>query len=305
MTLTVPPPSPPALDATAPAPDATPPRGTAQPRRRNRGSAGRAVAVTMALAAGLLLGFAVYLLALSGVSEAHAQNNLRNELRRELAQATAPVGPTGEGRPVALLDIPALDIRTLAVVEGTSSRDLMAGPGHLPSSPLPGQAGTSVLFGKRSTFGAPFARLLRLKIGDRIVATTGQGRAVYVVSSFGDTRHPAPANSANTLRLVTAEGQWSTSGSVVVSADLTTPVQDAPGGRPPVIERWQPMTNDPGGSLVPLAGWSQLLLLTAVVGTWLLHRGPRWPVVLCVGPITLAVLWNVYENAAGLLPNLL
>ncbi|MBN9620922.1 MAG: sortase, partial [Actinobacteria bacterium] len=188
------------------------------------------------------------------------------------------------------------------VVEGSSSRDLMNGPGHLPATVLPGQAGVSTILGKGTTFGAPFRRLLTLQPGDRITATTGQGVSTYVVSSFGDSDRPPPANSANRLLLVTGSGGSAPGRVVIVSADLVSPVQiaDTPAAARAVD---RPRARDTDDSLVPLAGWSQLLLLVAIVGTYLFHRAPRWPVLLCLGPVVLAVVWNVYENAAGLLPN--
>ena len=54
-----------------------------------------------------------------------------------------------------MLDIPAIGIANMVVVEGTSPENLTLGPGHLRDTPLPGQAGISVVFGRRATFGAP------------------------------------------------------------------------------------------------------------------------------------------------------
>ena len=50
----------------------------------------------------------------------------------------------------------------MVVVEGTTPGEPDAGPGHLRDTPLPGQAGVSVVFGRRATFGAPFASLPQL-----------------------------------------------------------------------------------------------------------------------------------------------
>lgn len=286
--------------AKAPAPQAVRP-----PVPSGRLTPGRAVALTCALLGVLLLGFVAYLFAFSTVSMDREQTNLRKTLQHQLADALAPVGPTGPGEPVAALDIPALDIHTMVVVEGTSSRDLMSGPGHLPASALPGQTGTSILFGKRSTFGAPFADLGTLKVGDTITATTGLGVAKYTVSSFGNSKDAPPANSQNRLLLYTADSlSWSPS-SIIVSADLTS--APIPGGspRPPVADAEYAGHRDYDGSLIPLLGWSQVLLLLAIGGTVAFSRWPRWPVVLCLGPVLAAVLWSVYENAAGLLPNVL
>ena len=93
---------------------------------------------------------------LGGISQSRDQQLLYGQFRTELAEATAPVGPvTPPGDPVALLTIPPLGVEQV-VVEGTASGDLLAGPGHLRDTVLPGQAGTSVVFGRAATYGAPF-----------------------------------------------------------------------------------------------------------------------------------------------------
>ena len=68
--------------------------------------------------------------------------------------------------------------------------------------------------------------------------------------------------------------------------------------------------DQPGeGSSRPAASlllWSQLLLLTTVVVTWAAHAVPG--VGACgsaATPVLLAILWNVFENLALLLPNTL
>ncbi|MFD0568514.1 sortase domain-bontaining protein [Kitasatospora gansuensis] len=128
--------------------------------------------------AGLALGFAVFVPALSGLQEEHAQAAAYRTLRDQFAKQVAPTGPTTDGAPLAVLDIPALGLRQTVVVEGTTGRDLMRGPGHRRDTVLPGQRGVSVLFGRRVSFGAPFARIGELRDGDRIEVTTGQERPV-------------------------------------------------------------------------------------------------------------------------------
>ena len=87
------------------------------------------------------------MLLLGRVSEARAQHLLYGQYRTELATETAPSGaldynnkPVVEGSPVALLTIPALGISDV-VVDGTASGDLLNGPGHLRTTPLPGNIG--------------------------------------------------------------------------------------------------------------------------------------------------------------------
>src|SRR5262249_44899515 len=140
----------------------------------------RILGVALILLGALVLGFAVYLYGLSNVQEARSQSVLYQRLQVELANDVAPLGSASPGAPaaspgaagvtlatpgvpVAVLRIPAIGIRDMVVVEGTSPEDLTLGPGHLSDTPLPGQAGVSEIFGRRETFGAPFARLDQLR----------------------------------------------------------------------------------------------------------------------------------------------
>lgn len=66
--------------------------------------------------------------------------------------------------PVARLHLPGLD-KSLVVLEGASGRNLAFGPGHLSSTPLPGNSGNSVIAGHRDTH---FAALAQLRPGDTL-----------------------------------------------------------------------------------------------------------------------------------------
>ena len=73
----------------------------------------------------LVLGFVVYLVALSSVQESHNQLVAYNKLRGQLDGATAPVGPVAPGTPVALIDAPQIGLHHTVVVAGTSAGNLM------------------------------------------------------------------------------------------------------------------------------------------------------------------------------------
>jgi sortase A len=249
------------------------------------------------------VGFFFYLFALSSVSEQRSQAVMFKTFRGELGQALAPVGPTTEGSPVAVLNIPQIGLRDVVVVEGTTTRDLTHGPGHVRASALPGQGGVSFIYGKAVTFGAPFAHLMQLNRGDRFTVTTGQGTATYVVESFGTSKRPAPGDSFNRLVLETAGPGLFPSEAVQVSADLVSKPQANPGGWPAISSEEVDMAWD-SDSLIPLMLWSQALLLVVIVATLATNLWSRWPAYACAAPVIIAVLWCVYENLAASLPNL-
>ena len=145
-------------------PDAAPaPRPEARPAHVNPRPILQGVGIGLLLLALVALGLAFYLYFLSDVQEARAQTIMYTRLQYELANQIAPLGPTAPGSPVAVLQIPAIGVRDMVVVQGTSPENMTLGPGHLRSTPMPGQAGASEIFGRRATFGAPFARLGELR----------------------------------------------------------------------------------------------------------------------------------------------
>jgi sortase A len=89
---------------------------------------------------------------------------------RELAlqanpgNVNAPPVPKSTGAVFARLLIPKIQL-DVVVVEGTSRKALLVGPGHLINTAAPGQPGNSVLAGHRDTF---FRRLAELVRGDAI-----------------------------------------------------------------------------------------------------------------------------------------
>jgi sortase A len=84
------------------------------------------------------------------------------------------------GDALGKLLIPSIGVSEY-VVEGTDADNLRKGPGHYPDTPLPGQRGTSAIAGHRTTYGAPFRNLDKLKHNDRIVVELPYGTFVYRV----------------------------------------------------------------------------------------------------------------------------
>jgi sortase A len=259
--------------------------------------------VGLVLLATVVLGFAGYLYALSGVQEARSQALLYTKLQGELTAQLAPLGPTTPGSPVAILDIPAIGVRDMVVVQGTSPEDLMAGPGHRPDTPLPGQAGVAQIYGRVATFGAPFARLAQLLPGDIIHTITGQGESTYTVAAIADSSHIIKDPVPDRLVLLTASSPAVPSYYIEVDARLATGVRSGPAVTRVIDSAELPLAGD--NTVLPITlMWAIALALVAAGGTVAALRWSPWVAYLATMPVVLAVLWSLYQSLAALLPNL-
>jgi len=146
---------------------------------------------------------------------AHQQQSLETEYGREEAGYRVPVG---RGTPVAQLlrirraaeryreqlergdavgriTVPRLDLDAI-VVEGTDSATLTKGPGRYSKSYVPGEGELIYIAGHRTTYGAPLARIDRLRRGDKVTLAVPYGRFVYRVTG----RAIVPADDVARLR---------------------------------------------------------------------------------------------------------
>jgi len=81
------------------------------------------------------------------------------------------------------ITIPKIELDWI-VNKGTDYLTLRKGPGYYTSSALPGEAGTCVVAGHRTTYGAPFNRVDELEEGDEIlIETEGNEKFTYLVTS--------------------------------------------------------------------------------------------------------------------------
>jgi sortase A len=85
-----------------------------------------------------------------------------------------------KGDAIAHIVIPSIGVSEY-VVEGTDTESLRKGPGHYPETPLPGEPGTAAIAGHRTTYGAPFRKIDKLRHGERITLDMPDGRFVYMV----------------------------------------------------------------------------------------------------------------------------
>jgi sortase A len=178
----------------------------------------RALAAVLMLAGVLALADAALTLVwqepLSALAAAREQPRLRAQLRAlelatpapsaaqrraaSAASARALRARTRDGDAVARLRAPRIGLDAV-VVRGTRPDDLTRAPGLLDTSALPGERGTALIAGHRTTYGAPFRDVDRLRRGDRITVEMPYGTVRYAVEG---TRIVDPGD----LRALRTEG---------------------------------------------------------------------------------------------------
>lgn len=89
---------------------------------------------------------------------------------------------------------------------------------------------------------------------------------------------------------------------MIVSADLTSAVQPGSPDTGAIGTEERSLAGDTA-AVLPLMLWAQVLLLAVAATSWGYLRWLRWPTYVISTPVLIAVLWNVYENVAQLLPN--
>jgi sortase A len=85
-----------------------------------------------------------------------------------------------DGDAIGQIDIPRIG-HTYNMIQGTDTSDLESGPGHYPSTALPGMGQTVGVAGHRTTYLAPFRFINQLRTGDKIIVTMPYGVFTYVV----------------------------------------------------------------------------------------------------------------------------
>lgn len=117
--------------------------------------------------------------------------------------ATAP-GVLAEGAPVARLVVPKIALDDI-VLEGVTPEVLNGGPGHLPGSALPGDAGNAVVSAHRDRH---FRRLGELSAGDTVVTETETARTSWRVVGRTVVNKDAPVIHRERGRVLTLTTCW-------------------------------------------------------------------------------------------------
>lgn len=270
----------------------------------------------MSLLSALVIVLVVNLTLVSQLQHYAAQHRLYGELRQTLAEGSAPIGQldvTGHlvqpGTPIALLQIPELGVKEV-VVEGSTSDQTKLGVGHRRDTPFPGQAGVSVLIGRKAAYGGVFAHLDQLTAGQTFSVTTGQGVSTYRVIGVrsATTQLPTLTTGAGRLTLVTATGHpFMPSGVLRVDADLVSKAFPRPAvtlGPGAIASDEQALKGDHSG-VSTLAWLLELLVLLGVAAVW---AWKRWDVLatwVVFTPLIAVTALAAADRVCDLLPNLL
>ena len=303
------------------------------------------VGLFLLVAGFLVVGFWAYLVWGTAVGQHAAQARLATALTKRYATSpapsptspksttapnpSAPNGPfvwpqLGNGDPVARLVIPRIGL-DMVVVQGTDTADLREGPGHYPSTPLPGQPGNVAIAGHRTTYAHPFYNLNELSAGDSILVTV-PGHAwryvvrVQMVVAPTDVAVSGPLPEGGSwLTLTTCNPRYSAATRLVVRAQLAsvpaaTPVPVTVASAAPrprgtlnrAISTTPTVPASGDGNWWSVAVWAALLVGLGIVLVVAWRATERWPLRLGAGAVAgvLGVLglWGLFGALAVLLP---
>lgn len=281
------------------------------------GGRAQIIRISLVVLVVLLVSFLASISVVGGMQQRSAQQKAFNSFRVELAEGTAPTGPVNverqmirPGTAVAYLEVPSIGIQQV-VFAGTSSSITMDGPGYRMDTVFPGQVGTSIVMGRRASFGAPFGRLSELNVGDPIRVTTGQGEFEFSVIAVRSEGEPVPAKigeGKSRVQLVTVEGSpFMPDGIVRVDAELEGTAVASSGAAfssktLPASEKFMGVDSSTVWQLVL---WLEALVVVMALFIWGWNRWSRMKTWIVVSPLLVLVGLAVSDQFARLLPNML
>ena len=230
----------------------------------------------MLIGVGLLMFlFVGYQLWGTAIQEAQSQNKLENTFKdmiREISieNPVAGIANTTQepifvnrGDGVFLIQMPTINVAKY-VVAGVETADLKKGPGHYPSTPLPGELGNSAIAGHRTTYGEPFRHLDDLEIGDPIIITDLFNRTfTYSVTAQQIVKPSDSWVTATTdpnkaiLTLTTCDPEFSAKRRLIISAELDLGISAIAASpaityiQPSGVEPAKPTINNPSQTTEP------------------------------------------------------
>jgi sortase A len=162
------------------------------------------VGLMLLVIAGVTYGIGMWVQREARVAWLTAQDATRAERRSESLAMSASVKDLTEGTPVARLVMPSLGEDDI-VLEGVGTYDLNGGPGHLPGSPLPGEAGNAIISAHRDRH---FRHLDRLQVGDTVLTYVNGEESVWRVVARRVVPAAAPALFATDDATLTLTTCW-------------------------------------------------------------------------------------------------
>jgi sortase A len=139
--------------------------------------------VLLFIAGTLAIGYVALTLLDARLSQQAANTALDNQIaaadtsQKDQQQASPIRGLAKEGDVLGRIEIPRLGLM-VAILEGTTSRSLRRGVGHIGGTALPGDAGNIGVAGHRDTY---FRRLENIHVSDEILVQTATGLSHYQV----------------------------------------------------------------------------------------------------------------------------
>ena len=133
----------------------------------------------------------------------------RAEARRAVREArlidlASEEGLVRRGAPIARLIVPSIGLDEV-VVEGVGDDELNAGPGHLPGSVFPGDAGNAVISAHRDRH---FSTLGDLRVGDTVHTETAFRRTSWIVTTRRVVQAGKPALFSRDEPVLTLTTCW-------------------------------------------------------------------------------------------------
>ena len=153
----------------------------------------------------LALSYVAFTLLGARLYQVSAKRSLERQVQADNGHNAIRLQPVvKKGDVLGRMDIPRLGM-SIAILQGTSSRTLRLGAGHIEGTSFPGEAGNSGIAGHRDTF---FRGLKDIRSNDEVQLQTATGLFRYEVDwakvvEPSDTTVLEPSTVGSTLTLVT------------------------------------------------------------------------------------------------------